>query len=60
MTLQHVYIPQGKTRNIHLQMGEWSHFEINQEGRLEEDQGQLKCPEEGQGREASRRHQIIS
>ena len=49
MTLQQVYILQGQAKPIHLQMGEWRHFEINQEGRLKEDQGQLKCPGEGPG-----------
>ncbi|MCP3661110.1 MAG: hypothetical protein GY696_01225 [Gammaproteobacteria bacterium] len=49
MTLQRVYIPQGQAKPIHQRMGEWSHFKINQEGQVQEDQGQLKCPGVGPG-----------
>ncbi|MCP3665182.1 MAG: hypothetical protein GY696_22235 [Gammaproteobacteria bacterium] len=30
-------------------MGEWSHFEVSQDGQLLEDQGRLRCPGEGPG-----------
>ena len=49
MTLHRTYQPPGQDKIIHLRMGEWSHFEVSQDGQLLEDQGGLRCPGEGPG-----------
>ena len=43
MTLHRTYQPPGQDKIIHLQTGEWSYFEVDQEGQLLEDQGRLRC-----------------
>ena len=49
MTLHRKYQPPGQDKVLHLRTGEWSYFEVDQEGQLLEDQGRLRCPEGGHG-----------
>ena len=49
MTLHRKYRPPGQDKIIHLRIGEQSHFKVSQDGELLEDQGRLRCPEEGPG-----------
>ncbi len=49
MTEQRRYQPLGQDKVLHLRTGEWSYYEIGQEGQLLEDQGQLRCHEGGHG-----------
>ena len=37
MTLHRTYQPPGQDKIIHLRMGEWSYFEVSQDGQLLED-----------------------
>ena len=49
MTEQRRYQPLGQDKVLHLRTGEWSYYEIDQEGQLLEDQGRLRCHEGGHG-----------